>query len=1098
MSIFKDTFKKEIQTQLEIRQNAILNRTPTTIKYLNSRNAWIKMSSSVNASLSPGTPPTNDLADNYQLKGGVLSPQGLRSGVVNLNNTNAAYDNSTPLGESYQRGIRPMPGITTIDIKSKSTYGSLREVVVNFQCWDIKQLEDLELLYMRPGYTVLVEWGWLPYLPNKGSLVYNTSTYDIIKQTPSKEKIWKDIFEKSINSGGNYDATFGYVKNYSWSARPDGGYDCSTTIISIGEILESLKVNYTPLNIRRGLKGLISKEITPEVADKYKKNILAGLFAELYENVYKIAYTNSNSIFDYNQGIFFKEFNFFIRSLNLTTYPEEENLINPNKDIQIYITLDGLVKLFNKYIILQENNKPIVELSLQDREYLNEDKKILKDLLCLAHPLQLSIDPTVCYIKSPVWANIQLPSSINENEGDDYAPASYKTNYYETLNQLDSLAEDNKETELIKKVKELISIKNPNIAIKIQKLKDQKFNEKEINEKLPELIKAELEEINNQSLSSKHAKTLYTLLNRSKFSNKGISDSEINDALENNDDFIQIIKDDLYLDNIKRIKDLKEENKDLIDKANKKNKYLENKNVKNFFLDGNQYSELGTIANIYVSLQYLYNLSLDTNLESQDKKEKQEISAYDFLKSVMTGISNSIGNINNFDIHIDPIDSKARIIDINYVDSEERKKVYENAFTLEMQNLKSTVRSYKLESQIFQDQSTIVAIGAQVQGGALGTDSNTLVDFNRGLIDRILPTKIDPTLDPNQGINERINEQLATLLENLQTIYTFLGDRSGWFIFTGNAKFDSNSASTYSGALRDLISYFKSLTDSTSKNRSIIPTKLSVEMDGIGGLVIGHIFKIPNDLLPKGYKGEKLGSKLGHIVTGIGHNIIGNDWVTNIDAQTIILDDPHAVGNDPQKKIKELINDFTSGDTTPIILILKPIDNTGKGSVVEDSKKYPVLLNNSSYKDVYNSYVQKEAIVLYDNPVANSLRTLLDKNYIIEKGNELSSNGDITESLKTAVLNFQNKIKNNKEGFKFVNSTNPIVITAGNDTYHRTYGEHRNRTTHSRGLAIDIRTKGRPNFEINSIMIALKESGFTYIDYHGGSFMHIHANINPN
>ena len=287
MSIFKNTFKKEIQTQLEIRQNAILNRTPTTIKYLNSRNAWIKMSSSVNASLSPGTPSTNDLADNYQLQGGVLSPQGLRSGVVNPNNTNAAYDNSTPLGESYQRGIRPMPGITTIDIKSKSAYGSLREVVVNFQCWDIKQLENLELLYMRPGYTVLVEWGWIPYLNNDRKLEYTISTYDIIKQTPSKETIWKDIFKKSIDSGGNYDAMFGFVKNYSWSARPDGGYDCSTTIISIGEILESLKVNYSPLNIavREGNTGLFGGVLTAENEKRYKKNILAGIFSELYGNV---------------------------------------------------------------------------------------------------------------------------------------------------------------------------------------------------------------------------------------------------------------------------------------------------------------------------------------------------------------------------------------------------------------------------------------------------------------------------------------------------------------------------------------------------------------------------------------------------------------------------------------------------------------------------------------------------------------------------------------------------------------------------------------------------------------------------------------------
>ena len=41
---------------------------------------------------------------------------------------------------------------------------------------------------------------------------------------------------------------FGYVKNYSWSAREDGGYDCSTTIVSVGEVLESLKVNYSPFN----------------------------------------------------------------------------------------------------------------------------------------------------------------------------------------------------------------------------------------------------------------------------------------------------------------------------------------------------------------------------------------------------------------------------------------------------------------------------------------------------------------------------------------------------------------------------------------------------------------------------------------------------------------------------------------------------------------------------------------------------------------------------------------------------------------------------------------------------------------------------------
>jgi hypothetical protein len=29
-------------------------------------------------------------------------------------------------------------------------------------------------------------------------------------------------------------------------------------------------------------------------------------------------------------------------------------------------------------------------------------------------------------------------------------------------------------------------------------------------------------------------------------------------------------------------------------------------------------------------------------------------------------------------------------------------------------------------------------------------------------------------------------------------------------------------------------------------------------MDGIGGLIIGHIFRIPDDLLPKGYKEDSI------------------------------------------------------------------------------------------------------------------------------------------------------------------------------------------------------------------------------------------------
>ena len=220
MSIFKGTFKQGVKDQLNARQEAINDRTSQNISYFNSRNAWIRMTSAVNVKGDNGA-----LAKKYILQGGILDPnKHLRSGV----GENSAYNNASETGVQYRLGIRPMPGINNIELKSLSAYGSTREATVNFQCWDIHQLEDLELLYMRPGYSVMLEWGWSPYLANTGNIEYNVEFIDdVLNGGVSKEAIWKKIFDRSTTDG-NYDATYGFIKNYSWKARMDGGYDCST------------------------------------------------------------------------------------------------------------------------------------------------------------------------------------------------------------------------------------------------------------------------------------------------------------------------------------------------------------------------------------------------------------------------------------------------------------------------------------------------------------------------------------------------------------------------------------------------------------------------------------------------------------------------------------------------------------------------------------------------------------------------------------------------------------------------------------------------------------------------------------------------------
>jgi hypothetical protein len=995
MSIFKASFPKGVQKQLKARQRALVERNSNSIQYFGARTAWIKMTSAVEVGGDGG-----QLAKNNVLLGGALYNGNLRSGVgIDASN---AYSLNTAGGTQHRLGIRPMPGITGIDVKSKSAYGSLREVVVNFNCWDIKQLEELELLYMRPGYSVLVEWGWMPYLENGDDEGNNSKLSSIVEFTTEvengkgpKEEIWKQIHLRAAKSG-NYDAIYGFVKNYSWSARPDGGYDCTTTIITMGELLESLKVNFSDVTTdvaQKGTFGLFKTSPDQFAADgpvnkSYQKCKLAGILHEMYliaESKISDDKTSQDVTLESTKGNI--NCNFFrFDIIRQTTSENDDKSSFVDDNTQIYMPLKHFIEVFNRHINLQdsetEGQPNITEVSLTLGEHQKVDGKFPEgnpegELLCLGNIYQVSTDPFICQIKNNAYLK---PETLN--------------------------------------------------------------------------------------LKGNGTENIIKIIN-------GLG-----------------------------------------------------KNYNYFWKDDYKDKQYGIIGNIYVNLAYIYNLITDDGLAAQDKKEKREIGMYDFLKNLMTGINTAIGNVANFDIHVDPIDSKSRIIDINYVDESGREEAYENAFELELHSLKSTVRSYKLESKIFPEQSAVVAIGAQAKGGALAQGNNTLIDFNQNLKDRIVPAKTIEDLTKSEEDDktkiDNLKNNMSTLLEYFTALDTssgFLG--LGWE-WLGASSFDTSKSSAYSGALRDIISYYQSLIKDNNNNRAIIPTGLSIEMDGIGGIIIGNLFKIPLDLLPRGYKGDGAGpAKIAYVVMRMGHSVTNNDWVTKLESQFIILDDPEKSkkGMTQAEALSRITSDLkraknttvptstspagssTSVFSSPIIgntgnissTSVTPIKNSGAGSVAENNQKYPVLVKNETWKREYNSTVQKYAKVSAFSPVADSLRKQLDKSYIIEKGNEISSNGDITESLKSAVLTFQSKLKSTA-GFDFIKNK-PIRITAGNDTYHRTYGDKRNRTTHCRGLAIDIGTREFNQTQINNIMNLLRNSGFTYVIYHGGSALHIHANI---
>jgi hypothetical protein len=907
MSIFKATFSSTIQNQLSRRQEAMIKRTAKDLQYINSRNAWIRMSSSVDIIQvgANGVEEGNkNLAEKYVLQGGALYNKQLRAGVGDFTK---AYSNTASDGTPYRLGIRPMPGITNVEIKSKSAYGSLREAIVSFQCWDIKQLEDLELLYMRPGYTVLLEWGWSPYLDNKGGFNTAIEFYDIINKIKPKEEIWKEIYAKTTETGeyidelgnkksishyyGNYDAIFGFVKNYSWSARPDGGYDCQTTIISMGEIIESLKVNYVPNISYDQASGLLKNQVTNvnvydrlTIQGQYEKNILAGLWAETYQLI------ANNATFNSDSPLYNKTFKDVFRSTADSANTSNTNNRIDQGGLQCYITLEAFVDLINSIVIpIDNSSQSLVKLSLKDRDG--------DDLKCVAHPIQISSDITSCLINSPLWSGGTFAKEITD------IPTTNPL-LTEKINTADRIA-----SIILKAAKSFIvtSADSDSIVNAITDIKDietlQLVNGEIANDgkysSLQDLLNDVFDKGNEFDIDyvteiKNHLKTYNVIVDNNFRNNPWIKITYNNQPIEATTAGAQlqsiIQKAPQVLSNIEYLKNLKQ--------------YY-------FIEENNPYKELGYIKNIYVNVNLLYQLSLDLGLETQDRKEKNEINLYDYVKKIMLTIQAALGNVSTFDIHVDPIDNNvARIIDVNYT-GDKSQSVYNSLFELEVHNLNSVVRNYTLQSQIFPEQSTIIAIGSQVQGGQLGVQNNTMVDFNRRIRDRILPEKVAPisnTSDKKNGAE--LIGLLYQIIQYLGSINSTVAPNSG---NAGKGFIDAKNA------LKDIIVYFQTITASPGKNRSLIPIKFSFEMDGIGGLVIGHMFRLPKDILPKGYKGENgIGTELGQVITSISHTLSNNDWVTKIDALNIVLVDNNDLGLDQfiNIKLSELLAQATVAATS--------------------------------------------------------------------------------------------------------------------------------------------------------------------------------------
>jgi len=256
---FRDYVIKQINTRQE--KLGLNDRDDDLLKYINNKTSWLRLSSGVDVDSSK----TAELGVQGQ-EGNILAKNNVLFSArqyTNTNLTNGSWEGEFTSGVGYSNlssygynstsdyGLVPPPGLISADIKSLNR-GSLKEANIKITCHNLQQFKIIETLYLRLGYSILLEWGHTIWYDNTGALRTNMPDWvhhGFLKGDYSQERILDILTKQREEYNGNYDGFFGVVVNFDWNIRTDGGYDISIRARSVGDIIESLKLNINfPIN----------------------------------------------------------------------------------------------------------------------------------------------------------------------------------------------------------------------------------------------------------------------------------------------------------------------------------------------------------------------------------------------------------------------------------------------------------------------------------------------------------------------------------------------------------------------------------------------------------------------------------------------------------------------------------------------------------------------------------------------------------------------------------------------------------------------------------------------------------------------------------
>ena len=314
-----------------LTHNQLAIRTPFTRMTSGLENPVILMGGEL-------TSDTTDSEGNMTLLG---NTGRLAAGYDEIYGPRSYYDpddffQENDLGQNKFK--RPMPGLKSIDVQFKGGLRALREGTISWTCWSFDDINRLSPHFLSHGTTVMLEWGW----------VYGK---DGLRNLPtlidSKNKIKRDAFtsyeEVVQEADGDFDFMLGIVKNFEYTTRDDGAFDCQTIITSVGA---SILDTAAPTNSSKNTT--VNLNIRKNQTEK-----------ELKDNLEKAQ--NDNSLISYDTGVTLKSF-----IANMYRYLRQDLYKNPDTVINTKLK-DGYIE--KKYGNTKSNSKGNTRTSTDGKSF---------------------------------------------------------------------------------------------------------------------------------------------------------------------------------------------------------------------------------------------------------------------------------------------------------------------------------------------------------------------------------------------------------------------------------------------------------------------------------------------------------------------------------------------------------------------------------------------------------------------------------------------------------------------------------------------------------------------------------------------------------